>query len=130
DVYARPDVARGALTETRDPEGRASQIPKSNHFCPWLALLRTPRRGAAGVALHAGAVAHQREVAALGTGFAFVAPGLGFGTFFGGGGLRLRTGILRLDAVLKLLGRRQLRLRLRLECRRAGNFGAPTADRG
>ena len=48
-----------------------------------IASSRTPRRAATRVALHAGAVAHQREVAALRAHLAFVAPGLGFGAAFG-----------------------------------------------
>ena len=44
---------------------------------------RTPRRASTRIALHAGAVPHQREMAALAAHFAFVALGLGFGAAFG-----------------------------------------------
>jgi hypothetical protein len=44
---------------------------------------RTPRRAATRIALHAGAIPHQREVAALAAHLAFVAFGLGFGPAFG-----------------------------------------------
>ena len=44
-----------------------------------------PRGAAAGVAFQAGAVAHQREIAAFAAGFAFVALGLGLGALAGGG---------------------------------------------
>ena len=47
--------------------------------CYGCASLTTPGRPATGVALEARAVADQREVAAFAAGFAFVAPGLGFG---------------------------------------------------
>lgn len=50
---------------------------------------RTPRGAAAGVALQAGAVAHEGEVAAFAAGFAFVTLGLGFGAHFGGVGFGL-----------------------------------------
>ena len=44
---------------------------------------RTPRRGPARIAFHAGAVAHQGEVAAFATHLAFVAFCLCFGAAFG-----------------------------------------------
>src|SRR6266699_6335164 len=55
---------------------------------------RTPRGAAASVAFHAGAVAHQREIAAFAAGFAFVTLGLGLGALFRrrGAGLLLRPG--------------------------------------
>src|SRR5205085_4767376 len=40
---------------------------------------RTPRRAPARIALHAGAVAHQREIPAFAAHFAFIALGPGFG---------------------------------------------------
>jgi hypothetical protein len=43
----------------------------------------TPRRGPTRIALHAGAIAHQREVAAFTAHLAFIALGLGFGPAFG-----------------------------------------------
>src|SRR3954468_8782893 len=46
--------------------------------------LRTPRGRPARVALHAGAVAHQREVAAFAAGLALVALGAGLGALLGG----------------------------------------------
>ena len=49
----------------------------------YLWLSATPRRASARVALHAGAVAHQREVSALAAHFALIAFGLGFGAAFG-----------------------------------------------
>ena len=55
---------------------------------------RTPRRASARVALHAGAVAHQREVRALAAHLALVAFGLCFGSPLGGDrlGVALRLG--------------------------------------
>lgn len=49
-------------------------------------ISRTPRGAAAGVALQAGAVAHESEVSAFAAGFALIALGLGFGAHFGGVG--------------------------------------------
>src|SRR5579859_8268276 len=46
---------------------------------------RTSARAAAGVALHAGAVAHQGEVAALAAGVAFIAFQARFADLFGAG---------------------------------------------
>src|SRR5580765_5305793 len=74
--------------------------------------LRTPSRAAARVALHAGAIAHQREVAALAAHLALVALGLGLGAAFGGD--RLGVALLPLQA-LQRLRRRQLLLGLGLE---------------
>ena len=56
----------------------------------FLVLSATPRRAPARIALHAGAVAHQGEVAAFAAGFAFVALGLGFRALFGD----MRAGVL------------------------------------
>src|ERR1700694_1607609 len=55
---------------------------------------RAPRGAAAGVAFHAGAVAHQGEIPAFAAGFAVVAFGLGFGALFRrrGAGFLLRPG--------------------------------------
>src|SRR6185312_12127071 len=86
--------------------------------------LRTPRRRPARVALHAGAVAHQREVAALAAGFALVALGAGLGALLRGGVLGLRAHLLRLGAHLELLRRGELGLRLALERGGAGDLGA------
>jgi hypothetical protein len=83
--------------------------------------LRTPRRAAARIALHAGAVSQQSEVAALAAGFAFVAFGLGFGAFLGRRGLRIGLGPLQL---LERLRRREFLLGLGLERGRAGDFRA------
>lgn len=47
---------------------------------------RTPRRAPARIALHAGPVPHQREVAALRAHLAFVAFCLGFRSALGLGG--------------------------------------------
>src|ERR1051325_8341976 len=71
--------------------------------------LRTPRGAAARVALHAGAVAHQSEVAAFAAGFALVALGAGLGALLGGRRLRmgLRVGPVELverGGGLRLLG--------------------------
>src|SRR6185312_7580638 len=83
--------------------------------------LRTPRRAAARIALHARAVAHQREVAALAAGLALVALGAGFGALLARRGFRVLLGVHRVDAELELPGRRQLRLGLGLE--RGGGAG-------
>ena len=89
---------------------------------------RTPRRASARIALHAGAVPHQREVAALAAHLAFVAFGLGFGAAFGlgrRGGLR-GAGLAPLQG-FQLFGRRQVVLGFLLQrdraferCRRRG----------
>src|SRR5579885_1752761 len=57
--------------------------------------LRTPRRTPARVALHARAVAHQREVAAFAAGLALVAFGAGFGAFLARRGFGLRARVER-----------------------------------
>src|SRR3954468_21419470 len=86
----------------------------------WL-LLRTPRRAAARVALHAGAVPHQREVAALAAHLALVALGLGLGAAVGLARRRLLP-VERLQCLL----RRQLCFRLGLE--RGGAGGVQRRD--
>src|SRR5437763_15951919 len=87
----------------------------------WTALSqsRTPRGAPARVALHAGAVAHQREVAAFAAGFALVALGAGFGAFLGCGLLGVSLGVGPVERV-ELLRGRELRLRLDLQRGRAG----------
>src|SRR3954451_15966504 len=82
-------------------------------------LLRTSRRASARVALHAGAVTHQREVAAFAAGFALVALGARFGALLGRGllGVGLRVGPVER---LERLHGRELCLRLELERGRAG----------
>jgi hypothetical protein len=72
-------------------------------------ILRTPRRAAARIALHAGAVAHQREIPALRAHLAFVTLGLGLGAAFGLG-WRKRAGGAGLAPFqgFQLLGRRQV----------------------
>src|SRR5215470_3803786 len=84
--------------------------------------LRTPRRAPTGVALEAGAVAHQREVHALRAHLAFVALGFRFGAARGGRCLGVRLGERNLR--FELLGGRELALGLRLERGSAGDFGA------
>src|SRR5437764_5202056 len=81
--------------------------------------LRTPRGAPARVALHAGAVAHQGEVAAFAAGFALVALGAGFGALLGCGLLGVSLGVGPVERV-ELLRRRELRLRLDLQRGRAG----------
>ena len=81
---------------------------------------RTPRRATARIALHAGAIPHQREVAALAAHLAFVAFGLGFGAAFGlgrGGGLRA-AGLAPLQG-FQLLGWREVVARFLLQRDRA-----------
>src|SRR5580700_9110122 len=82
-----------------------------------------PRGAAAGVAFHAGAVAHQREVAAFAAGFAFVALGFGLGAPLGrtGAGLAAQERQLLL---LEPLGGRELLLGRRAQRRGAGGFAA------
>src|SRR4051794_20184187 len=70
----------------------------------------TARRAAAGVALHAGAVAHQSEVAAFAAGLALVAPGAGLGALLRGRRLGVDADVVLVDD-LELLRRRQLGLR-------------------
>src|SRR5215471_9274091 len=94
-----------------------------------MGVLRAPRRAAAGVALHAGAVAQQREVAAFAAGFAFVALGLGLGAFLRSGRARLRLGE-RQVLLLELLGGRAPELGLGLERGGAGDLGAGLAAAG
>jgi len=53
-------------------------------------MLATPRRRAARLALQTRAVAHQREVRALGTGFADIALHARFGALLGDAGDALR----------------------------------------
>ena len=67
----------------KDPLSRSAGLAKAA-TTTWCS--RTPRRAAAGIALHAGAIPHQREVAALRAHLAFVALGLGFRAAFGLGG--------------------------------------------
>ena len=89
---------------------------------------RTPRRAAARIALHAGAIPHQREVAALAAHLALVALGLGFGAAFGlGGGQRLRGAGLAPLQRFELLGRREIVGRFLLQ--RDGAFDG-VADAG
>src|SRR6185312_770817 len=73
---------------------------------------RTPGRAATRVALHARTVAHQREVAALAAGFALVALGAGLRALLDRRGFRVLLRVDDVDAVLELLGRRQLGFRL------------------
>src|SRR5262249_26836792 len=82
--------------------------------------LAAPRCAAAGIALEAGAVAHQREVAAFAAGFALVALGLGFGALLrrGSTGFRARVGAFLATGeslLLELLGGGEFELGLRLE---------------
>src|SRR5579885_2241377 len=90
-----------------------------------------PGRRAAGVAFHAGTVAHQREVAALLAGLAFVTPGARLGPLVGGRGPGLRTR-LRGARRVELLGRRKPAFGLALKRDGAGDFGARRggAERG
>src|ERR1700674_2238730 len=82
---------------------------------PWWAFRtarsdsRAPRRASAGIALHAGAVAHQGEVPAFPARFALVALGLGLGAFLCRRGLGVR---LRPRQLLERLGGRGLGLGL------------------
>ena len=69
--------------------------------------LATPGGAAARIALEAGAVAHQREVAAFAAGFALVALGLGLGALLRSGSTRFRARVgallaARDDLLLKL----------------------------
>src|SRR5215472_5160982 len=82
---------------------------------------RTPGCAAARVAFEAGAVAHQREVAAFAAGFTLVAARFGFGAFLRRRGFRMRA---RFGAVLEFLRRREFRLGLGLERGGAGDFRA------
>lgn len=86
-----------------------------------VALLRTPRRATARIALHTSAVPHQREIPALAAHFAFVAAGFRLGTTLG---LAWRRGRSRPRLApghrLDLLGRRQLGLQFLLQ--RGGAF--------
>ena len=93
--------------------------------------LRTPRRRAACVAFHAGAVAHQGEVAALAAGFAFVAFGARLGAFFGCGRLGVCAGVGP-GEMLERLRRREFWLGLGFERRAAGGFatGIGGVERG
>src|SRR5258708_31808400 len=70
---------------------------------------RTPRRAATRIALHACAVAYQREVAAFAAHLAFVAFGLGFGATLrlGGGGGSGGSGLAPLQR-FQLFRRRQV----------------------
>ena len=73
-----------------------------------------PRRASTRIALHAGPVPHQREVAALAAHLAFVALGLGFGAAFGLAGAtawRGGAGLAPLQG-FQLFGRRQVVARL------------------
>src|SRR5580698_11059185 len=85
-----------------------------------LARSRTPRRASTRVALHAGAVTHQGEVAALRAHLALVALGFCFGAAFGLGGMS-GCGRTRLAPLhrLELFRRREVVLRLLLQCDRA-----------
>src|SRR5258707_1380471 len=67
-------VAQAALTEH-------DRHDSSVRLASWLSA--TPRRAATRIALHAGAIPHQREVPAFAAHFAFVALCLGFGAAFG-----------------------------------------------
>ena len=71
---------------------------------------RTPRRAAARIALHAGPVPHQREVAALRAHLALIALGLGFGATLrlGWGGGCGAAGLAPLLQGLELLGGREV----------------------
>src|SRR5262245_23144998 len=94
--------------------------------------LTAPGRAAAGVALEAGAVAHQGEVAAFAAGFALVTLGLGLGALLGGVGARLGARVdafvaARQGLLLELLGGGELVLRLGLERGGAGDFRARLA---
>src|SRR4051794_22323457 len=75
---------------------------------------RTSRGASARVALHAGAVAHQREVAAFAAGFTPVALGARFGALLGRGMLGVGLGVGPVECI-ELLRRRELGLRLELE---------------
>src|SRR5579864_6052907 len=81
---------------------------------------RTPRRRPTRIALHAGAVAHESEVAALRAHLALIALGLGFRAAFGfrrcGGCRRARLAPLQR---LELLGWREIVAHLLLERDRA-----------
>src|SRR5438477_5364797 len=81
---------------------------------------RTPRGASARVALHAGAVAHQGEVAAFAAGFALVALGAGFGALLGRGLLGVGLGVGPVERI-ELLRGRELRLGLDLERGGAGD---------
>ena len=84
------------------------------------AELATPRRGPARIALHAGAVPHQGEIAALRAHLAFVALGLGFGAAFGlaGGGGCGGAGLAPIQG-FQLFRRREVVARLLLQRDRA-----------
>src|SRR5690348_14081467 len=81
------------------PAIRLNNSPLYGEGCP----SRTPCRRPACVALHAGAVAHQREVAAFAAGLALVAFGAGFRALFRGRRLGVLLGVERVDAVFELL---------------------------
>ena len=70
-------------------------------------ISRTPRRAPTRVALHAGAIAHQGEVAAFAAGVALISLGARFRAFFRGIGLRLRA---RLDAGFRVRPRQAVEL--------------------
>src|SRR4029077_3730909 len=72
---------------------RGQARPRRRRELSVMPILRTPRGAPARVALHAGAVAHQREVAAFAAGFALVALGAGLGALFGRGLLGVRLGV-------------------------------------
>src|SRR5208337_3440720 len=90
-----------------------------------------PGGAPAGVAFEAGAVAHQREVAAFAAGFAFVAAGSCFRALAGGGCAGGRTLLAPSEGegllLLQLLGRREPLLGLGLERRGSRNLGARLA---
>src|SRR5437763_11964411 len=97
----------------------------------WTALSqsRTPRGAPARVAFHAGAVAHQGEVAAFAAGFALVALGAGFGALLGRRLLGVGLGVGPVQRV-ELLRGRELDLGLELERGRAGGFGTVRGESG
>src|SRR4051812_12350456 len=91
-------------------------------------VLATPRGASARIALHAGAVAHQREIPALAAGFALVALSLCLGALLG---CRVLGDCLGFSPGLKRGCRRDFRLWLNLQrgCARdieRGDVGHPT----